>query len=45
MKKYNAPEMKTLAFLPEENMAAAASKAGGEGSGSNLYNDAEFGGW
>ena len=45
MKQYNAPEMKTLAFLPEENMAAAAKSGEGTVDGSNLYNDAEFGSW
>ena len=37
MKKYIAPEMQTLAFAAEEAVAALL--------GSNLFNDAEFGGW
>ena len=39
MKKYNAPELKVLAFTAEENIAAVDTK------GSNIYNDAEFGNW
>lgn len=38
MKKYIAPEMNELAFVAEEAVAANES-------GSNIYNDAEFGGW
>ena len=46
MKKYIAPEMKTLAFVAEETIAAAASKgADGAATGSNIFNDAEFGQW
>ena len=37
MKKYMAPEMETLTFAAEEAIAALL--------GSNLFNDAEFGGW
>ena len=36
MKQYEAPEMKTLAFVAEELIS---------NGGSNTYNDAEFGGW
>ncbi len=39
MKKYNAPELKVLAFTAEEAVAAVSN------GGSNLYNDAEFGSW
>ena len=37
MKKYFAPEMETLTFAAEEAIATIL--------GSNLFNDAEFGGW
>lgn len=37
MKKYFAPEMETLNFAAEEAIAGLL--------GSNLFNDAEFGGW
>lgn len=37
MKKYIAPEMQTLTFAAEEAIAGLL--------GSNLFNDAEFGGW
>ena len=36
MKEYVAPEMKALTFVAEEAIS---------NSGSNTYNDAEFGGW
>lgn len=36
MKKYMAPEMEALTFGAEEAIAGLAS---------NLFNDAEFGGW
>ena len=39
--KYVAPEMKVLAFAAEEEIAAAKAVV----DGSNIYNDAEFGGW
>ena len=42
MKKYNAPELKVLAFNAEEAIAAAAPKGSGELNASNYYNDAEF---
>ena len=46
MKKYVTPEMKTLAFVAEETIAASASKSTDGGmDGSNLFNDAEFGAW
>lgn len=46
MKKYIAPEMKTLAFVAEETIAAAEPKNGnGAVTGSNIFNDAEFGAW
>lgn len=35
MKKYLAPEVETLTYAAEEAIAL----------GSNLFNDAEFGGW
>ena len=38
--KYVAPELKVLAFTAEEGIAAVSNN-----NGSNLYNDAEFGGW
>ena len=37
MKKYFAPEMETLTFAAEEQIAGLL--------GSNLFNDKEFGGW
>lgn len=37
MKKYMTPEMETLTFGAEEVIAA--------GLPSNIFNDAEFGGW
>ncbi len=37
MKKYIAPEMETLTFATEEAIAGILA--------SNLFNDAEFGGW
>ena len=37
MKKYIAPDMQTLTFAAEEAIAGLL--------GSNLFNDAEFGGW
>ena len=37
MKKYVAPEMEALTFASEEAIAGLL--------GSNLFNDAEFGGW
>ena len=40
MKKYNAPELKVLAFTAEETIAATKNL-----TGSNIYNDGEFGGW
>jgi len=43
MKKYSAPEMKTLAFVTEETIAESGSRAIPDGSGST--NDTEFGGW
>ena len=43
MKKYNAPELKVLAFNAEEAIAAAAPKSGSGDGPSNLYNDVEFG--
>ena len=45
MKKYIAPEMKTLAFVAEETIAAAESKNDNGATGSNIFNDAEFGQW
>lgn len=46
MKKYMTPDMKVLAFMPEEEIGAAASKAASAGrTGSNIFNDGEFGGW
>ena len=39
MKKYMAPEMETLNFAAEEAIAGAILL------GSNLFNNAEFGGW
>lgn len=37
MKKYKPPQMETLTFAAEEAIAGLL--------GSNLFNDAEFGGW
>ena len=37
MKKYMAPEMETLTFAAEEAITASLL--------SNMFNDAEFGGW
>ncbi len=37
MKKYTAPEMEALDFAVEEAIAGLL--------GSNMFNDAEFGGW
>ena len=45
MKKYVTPEMKTLAFVAEETIAASAAKNSGAVDGSNIFNDAEFGAW
>lgn len=39
MKKYDAPELKVLAFTAEETIADVSR------GGSNIYNDGEFGGW
>ena len=43
MKKYNAPELKVLAFAAEESIAAAAEKRSSGDGPSNMYNDVEFG--
>ena len=45
MKKYIAPEMKTLAFVAEETIAASSPKSRATETGSNIFNDAEFGQW
>lgn len=46
MKNYTTPEMKIVAFVAEETIAASASKSTDGGmTGSNLFNDAEFGAW
>ena len=42
MKNYNAPEMKIIAFVAEETIAANAAKNSEGYTGSNIYNDAEF---
>jgi len=42
MKKYSAPEMKTLAFVTEETIAESGSRAIPDGSSTN---DTESGGW
>ena len=43
MKNYTTPEMKIVAFVAEETIALSDAKATNEGS--NIFNDAEFGGW
>ncbi len=43
MKNYTTPEMKIVAFVAEETIALSDPKATNEGS--NIFNDAEFGGW
>lgn len=46
MKNYTTPEMKIVAFVAEETIAAAEPKNGnGAATGSNIFNDAEFGAW
>jgi len=46
MKKYMTPDMKVMAFMAEEEISASGSKTAKSGtSGSNIFNDAEFGGW
>lgn len=45
MKKYNAPELKVLAFAAEEGIAAVGSNTKSAITGSNIFNDGEFGGW
>ena len=45
MKNYTTPEMKIVAFVAEETIAASGSKTGENTTGSNIFNDAEFGQW
>ena len=47
MKKYVTPDMKVMAFVAEEEISANASKSSNAGNlnGSNVFNDASFGGW
>ena len=42
MKNYTTPELKIVAFVAEETIAANAAKTGEGYTGSNIYNDAEF---
>lgn len=44
MKNYTTPEMKIVAFVAEETIAESSAKAT-TNEGSNIFNDAEFGGW
>lgn len=43
MKNYTTPEMKIVAFVAEETIAVSSPAPTNEGS--NIFNDAEFGGW
>ena len=46
MKKYMTPDLKVMAFMPEEEIGAAGSKAANaNATGSNIFNDGEFGNW
>ena len=45
MKNYTTPEMKIVAFVAEETIAASSPKSNATETGSNIFNDAEFGGW
>lgn len=46
MKQYTTPDLKVMSFVAEEEISAAASKQAKAGmNGSNIFNDAEFGGW
>ena len=46
MKKYMTPDLKVMAFMPEEEIGAAGSKSADSGvTGSNIFNDGEFGSW
>ena len=42
MKNYTTPELKIVAFVAEETIAASAAKTGEGTVGSNIYNDAEL---
>ena len=45
MKNYTTPEMKIVAFVAEETIAASSPKSNANPNGSNIFNDAEFGQW
>ena len=45
MKNYTTPEMKIVAFVAEETIAANSHKGNPDPNGSNVFNDAEFGQW
>lgn len=45
MKNYTTPEMKIVAFVAEETIAASSPKNNPSEGGSNIFNDAEFGSW
>ena len=45
MTKYMTPDLKVMAFMPEEEIGAAGNKAAKSGAGSNIFNDGEFGSW